>query len=98
MIHLTVAAVRWEYNERFHKGVASTFLADRLDNGQTANIFLSPNKNFRPPVDPDVPMIMVGPGTGVAPFRAFLQDRQASNATGLNKFSQNIKKGINSAI
>jgi len=84
MIHLTVAAVRWEYNERFHKGVASTFLADRLDNGQTANIFLSPNKNFRPPVDPDVPMIMVGPGTGVAPFRAFLQDRQASNATGLN--------------
>ena len=84
MIHLTVAAVRWEYNERFHKGVASTFLADRLDNGQTANVFLSPNKNFRPPVDPDVPMIMVGPGTGVAPFRAFLQDRQASNATGLN--------------
>ena len=83
-IHLTVAAVRWEYNERSHKGVASTFLADRLDNGLTANVFLSPNKNFRPPVDPDVPMIMVGPGTGVAPFRAFLQERQALNATGLN--------------
>ena len=83
-IHLTVAAVRWESNNRSHKGVASTFLADRLDEGQTANVFLSPNKNFRPPVDPDVPMIMVGPGTGVAPFRAFLQEREALSASGFN--------------
>lgn len=83
-IHLTVSAVRWDYNQRLHKGVASTFLADLLSSGDSAGIFLSTNKNFRPPADPTVPMIMVGPGTGVAPFRAFLQERQATGASGKN--------------
>ena len=83
-VHLTVAAVRWSFNDREHKGVASTFLADRVERGQKTGIFLSPNKNFRPPKDNSVPMVMVGPGTGVAPFRAFLQERQAIGASGMN--------------
>ena len=82
-IHLTVAAVRWEFNSRIHKGVASTFLAD-LTAQDSAGIFLSPNKNFRPPDREDAPMIMVGPGTGIAPFRAFLQERKATGASGMN--------------
>ena len=83
-IHLTVAAVRWNYQNREHKGVASTFLSDRVELGETTGIFLSQNKNFRVPSDDDVPMVMVGPGTGVAPFRAFLQERQAREASGMN--------------
>ena len=83
-IHITVAAVRWNYNDREHKGVASTFLADEMKVNNKTSIFLSPNKNFRIPKDNDAPMIMVGPGTGVAPFRAFLQERQSENAKGMN--------------
>ena len=83
-IHLTVAAVRWNYQNREHKGVASTFLSDCVELGETTGIFLSQNKNFRVPSDDDVPMIMVGPGTGIAPFRAFLQERQAREASGMN--------------
>ena len=83
-VHLTVAAVRWDYEGRTHKGVASTFIADQLVAGENAGVFLSPNKNFRIPKNDDVPMIMVGPGTGVAPFRAFLQEREARGSGGLN--------------
>ncbi|MBL81903.1 MAG: sulfite reductase subunit alpha [Rhodospirillaceae bacterium] len=83
-VHLTVAAVRWNYNDREHKGVASTFLADDGLVGATAGIFLLPNKNFRVPKDDSAPMIMVGPGTGIAPFRAFLQERQIRGASGEN--------------
>lgn len=79
-IHLTVAAVRYQSNGRERGGVCSTFLADR---GTKAKIFLQPNKSFRVPAD-DVPMVMVGPGTGVAPFRAFLQERALRGATGRN--------------
>lgn len=81
-VHLTVASVRWMQDGRPHGGVCSTFLADRA--GDAAGIFVQPNKSFRPPVDDDAPMIMVGPGTGVAPFRAFLQDRRAKGAKGRN--------------
>jgi sulfite reductase (NADPH) flavoprotein alpha-component len=83
-VHLTVAAVRWTYNHRQHNGVCSTYLADHAPAGAEAGIFMSPNKSFRVPQDDSVPMIMVGPGTGVAPFRAFLQERRARGANGAN--------------
>ncbi|MTI15849.1 sulfite reductase subunit alpha [Rhodobacteraceae bacterium RKSG542] len=83
-VHLTVAAVRYDSHGRKHGGVASTFLADRVAAGQPVKVFVSPNKSFRVPTDNDVPMIMVGPGTGIAPFRAFLQERQALGAKGMN--------------
>ncbi len=77
-LHLTVATVRYRERERVRGGVASTFLADR---GQSVRIHLRPNHNFRLPA-PDVPIIMIGPGTGIAPFRAFLHERQATAAPG----------------
>ncbi|GKT31367.1 Sulfite reductase [NADPH] flavoprotein alpha-component, partial [Aduncisulcus paluster] len=80
-IHLTVASVRYQSLGRERGGVCSTFLADR---GGSARIFLQPNKSFRVPSDDDAPMIMVGPGTGVAPFRAFLQEREQRGAGGRN--------------
>lgn len=84
-VHLTIASVRYTTsNGRQHGGVCSTYLADRVAEGDTADIFVSPNKAFRVPADPDAPMIMVGPGTGIAPFRAFLEERQATGARGTN--------------
>ena len=82
-VHLTIASVRYESHGRKHGGVASCFLADRVGDA-SAKVFISPNKAFRVPEDADVPMIMVGPGTGIAPFRAFLQERQATGAQGIN--------------
>jgi sulfite reductase alpha subunit-like flavoprotein len=78
-VHLTVSAVR--YGKR--KGVSSTFLADRAGDGEVP-IFLQPTQHFRVPVEGDVPMIMIGPGTGVAPFRAFLQERRMRADRGRN--------------
>ncbi|MEM7013577.1 MAG: sulfite reductase subunit alpha, partial [Verrucomicrobiota bacterium] len=72
------------YEGRQHRGVCSTFLADHVPEGATAGIFASPNKAFRVPQDDTAPMIMVGPGTGIAPFRAFVQERRATGATGRN--------------
>ena len=83
-VHLTVASVRWREDDRDHLGVCSTFLADRVAANGTAGVFISPNKAFRIPANDDTPMIMVGPGTGVAPFRAFLEERQMSGAKGQN--------------
>ncbi|WP_068315413.1 diflavin oxidoreductase [Polycladidibacter hongkongensis] len=83
-VHLTIATVRYESHGRKHGGVASSFLADRVIENGTAKIFVAPNKSFRVPQNNDVPMIMVGPGTGIAPFRAFLQERQAIGAKGMN--------------
>lgn len=77
-VHLTVATVRYTAGERRHGGVASTFLADRCE---TARVHLRPNHSFRLPAA-DAPIIMIGPGTGIAPFRGFLQERQATRATG----------------
>jgi sulfite reductase (NADPH) flavoprotein alpha-component len=79
-VHLTVATVRYAAGGRRHGGVASTFLADR---GETVRVHLRPNHMFRLPAA-DVPIIMVGPGTGIAPFRGFLQERQAARAPGLS--------------
>ncbi|HEX8590601.1 bifunctional nitrate reductase/sulfite reductase flavoprotein subunit alpha [Pseudomonas sp.] len=78
-VHLTVSAVRYG----LRKGVSSTFLADRAGECEVP-IFLQPTRHFRPPADGDVPMIMIGPGTGVAPFRAFLQERRARGDRGNN--------------
>lgn len=83
-VHLTVASVRWQAEGREHQGVCSTFLADRVIEGGKVGIFVSPNKAFRIPDNDDAPMIMVGPGTGIAPFRAFLEERQVRNAKGQN--------------
>ena len=83
-VHLTVAAVRWIADGREHKGVCSTYLADQAYEDATVPIFMSPNKAFRLPENHDAPIIMVGPGTGVAPFRAFLAERQAIGAKGKN--------------
>ena len=83
-VHLTVGAVRYEHAGRLRKGVCSTFLAERALAHGTAGVFVHSNKAFRPPADPATPMIMVGPGTGIAPFRAFLQERAATRAPGKN--------------
>jgi sulfite reductase (NADPH) flavoprotein alpha-component len=83
-VHLTVARVEYQSRGRRRLGVASTFLADRLPDGGTAGVFVQPAKGFKPPADPDLPMIMVGPGTGIAPFRAFLEEREAIGAKGPN--------------
>ena len=83
-IHLTVAAVRWSYNDRKHNGVCSTYLADMVEIGEVSPVFTLPNKSFRIPKDNQAPMIMVGPGTGIAPFRAFLEERREIGATGYN--------------
>ncbi|MCB1242255.1 MAG: sulfite reductase subunit alpha [Akkermansiaceae bacterium] len=79
--HLTVAAVRYQSHGRQRKGVCSTFLADRIDSNTRIPCFVTPGKAFRlPPLDDPSPVIMCGPGTGVAPFRAFVQERQATGA------------------
>lgn len=83
-VHLTVAAVRYHIWGRNRKGVCSTFFADRVQGGQTVPIYLQGNKNFRLPDDPDLPIIMVGPGTGIAPFRAFVEERAETGARGKN--------------
>lgn len=82
-VHLTVSTVRYRCNERARSGVCSGFLADRAEQARVP-IFTQRSTHFRVPADPQAPMIMVGPGTGIAPFRAFLQERQALGATGRN--------------
>lgn len=83
-VHLTVGVVRYHTNGRERKGVCSSYLADRINEGDAAKVFISPNKHFKTPGDPDAPLIMVGPGTGIAPFRAFMEERQAIGAKGKN--------------
>jgi sulfite reductase (NADPH) flavoprotein alpha-component len=83
-VHLTVGVVRYHTNGRQRKGVCSSYLADRIQESETAKVFVSPNKHFKIPNDPDAPLIMVGPGTGIAPFRAFIEERQAIGAKGKN--------------
>lgn len=82
--HLTINVVRYQSLSRHRKGVCSTYLAERVQPVRSVPVFLQSNKNFRPPRDGSAPMIMVGPGTGVAPFRGFLQERRAQGASGKN--------------
>jgi sulfite reductase (NADPH) flavoprotein alpha-component len=83
-IHLTIASVRYGDVNRRHSGVASTHLADRVAVGDEVGVYLQPNAAFSVPADDAAPLIMVGPGTGVAPFRGFLHERAARGATGRN--------------
>lgn len=83
-VHLTVASVRYHSGGRNRGGVCSTYLAERVRRGEKPAIFISPNKSFRVPANNSASLIMVGPGTGIAPFRAFLQERQATGAQGKN--------------
>jgi sulfite reductase (NADPH) flavoprotein alpha-component len=76
-----VAIVRYDLHGRAREGVCSTYLADRVADGEMP-VFIHAAKHFRPPEDPAARVIMVGPGTGIAPFRAFLQDREAIGASG----------------
>lgn len=82
-VHLTVAAVRYESHGRKREGVCSTFLADRTGDAHVP-VFVHTAKHFRVPEDLSTSVIMVGPGTGIAPFMAFLQERKATGATGKN--------------
>lgn len=82
--HLLVGAVRWEAHGRSHGGVASTFFADRRKVGDNAKIYVKPNRHFAVPTDPSQAMIMIGAGTGVAPYRGFVEERMETGATGKN--------------
>ncbi len=80
--HLLVAPVRYHAHGRARSGVASVHMADRGHVGETVDVFLKPNPQFRLPADPARKVLMIGPGTGVAPFRAFMQEREATGARG----------------
>jgi sulfite reductase (NADPH) flavoprotein alpha-component len=82
-VHLTVSAVRYSNGRRHRKGVSSTFLADRASEADVP-VFVQKSAHFRPPHHADTPMIMVGPGTGIAPFRGFLHERQVRGDRGRN--------------
>lgn len=83
-VHLTVAAVRYQQRDRAREGVGSTWLADRLALDDTAPVFIDTNKNFRLPETGETPIIMIGPGTGIAPFRGFMQEREVLEQPGRN--------------
>ena len=83
-VHLTIDTVRYEIHGRKRKGVCSNFLAERVGEDTPVPVFVQPSKHFRPPQNGDLGMIMVGPGTGIAPFRAFLEERKATEAKGGN--------------
>ncbi|AXO18368.1 NADPH-dependent assimilatory sulfite reductase flavoprotein subunit [Providencia stuartii] len=83
-VHITVGVVRYDIDGRARTGGASGFLADRLKEGDELRIFIEHNDNFRLPADSTKPVIMIGPGTGIAPFRAFMQQRDNEEATGKN--------------
>jgi sulfite reductase (NADPH) flavoprotein alpha-component len=83
-LSLTVDCVRYTVGKRKRLGLASTFLAERIDPGQKVKVYVQKSRDFALPPDGRTPIVMIGPGTGVAPFRAFLLERKATGATGKN--------------
>lgn len=83
-VHITVGVVRYDIDGRPRSGGASGYLADRLEEDGELKVFIEHNDNFRLPANPETPVIMIGPGTGIAPFRAFIQQRDNDGATGKN--------------
>ncbi|MEM9204989.1 MAG: flavodoxin domain-containing protein [Pseudomonadota bacterium] len=83
-VHLTVGEVRYALNDRDCKGVASCYLGDRLAAGGMVGVYVQKSSHFHPPADDNVPLIMIGPGTGIAPFRAFMEERSVRGAKGKN--------------
>ena len=83
-VHVTVGVVRYDVEGRARAGGASSFLADRVEEEGEVRVFIEHNDNFRLPTNPETPVIMIGPGTGIAPFRAFMQQRAADEAPGKN--------------
>ena len=83
-VHVTVGVVRYDIEGRARAGGASSFLADRVEEEGEVRVFIEHNDNFRLPANPQTPVIMIGPGTGIAPFRAFMQQRAADGAEGKN--------------
>ncbi|MFP3750620.1 assimilatory sulfite reductase (NADPH) flavoprotein subunit [Bacillus altitudinis] len=81
-VHLTIGAVRYDAHGRERQGVCSILCAERLQPGDTLPVYIQHNQNFKLPQDPDAPIIMVGPGTGIAPFRSFMQEREEMGANG----------------
>ena len=81
-VHLTISSVRWSNKFRNYNGVCSTYLADECDTKTKIKIFFTPNNSFRLPKEKNKDIIMIGPGTGIAPFRAFLQERQIQKSKG----------------
>lgn len=83
-VHITVGVVRYDIDGRPRTGGASGYLADRLEEDGEVKVFIEHNDNFRLPANPEAPVIMIGPGTGIAPFRAFIQQRDNDGASGKN--------------
>ncbi|WP_318500380.1 assimilatory sulfite reductase (NADPH) flavoprotein subunit [Photobacterium leiognathi] len=83
-VHLTVGVVEYAQGEEQRQGGASSFLAQRLEEGGEVKVFVETNNNFKLPADDNTPVIMIGPGTGIAPFRAFVQERENRDAEGKN--------------
>ena len=81
-VHLTIAVVRYRSHGSNREGVCSTYTADRVSEGETMPVYVHSSRTFKLPEDGDTPIIMVGPGTGIAPFRAFVEERAAIGATG----------------
>ncbi|MDP2332457.1 MAG: sulfite reductase subunit alpha [Reyranella sp.] len=88
-VHLTVSAVRWDSNDRTRTGIGSCYLADFAKPGDVIPVFVQKSHGFGPPTDDNAPAIMVGPGTGIAPFRAFLEEREARGAASGKKGGRN---------
>jgi sulfite reductase (NADPH) flavoprotein alpha-component len=83
-VHLTVGLVEYKLVDHSYRGIGSNYLIEQLQVARNARIFIQKSHGFKLPADPDASMIMVGPGTGIAPFRAFLEERVATQAKGMN--------------